>query len=351
MRSADRILDANLNRAREGLRVLEDLARFHRDDGALADALKDARHALDRSARPHAAAFLRARDSEGDVGRGSDRPVDGARPLTDVAAANLKRVQEALRSIEEVAKGRYPPLAAEAHRWRFRLYAIEKRMADPRRRLDAARLYVLLDPSVTRRSLARVAAAAIDGGADLLQLRQKPRPDAGLARELRAVCRDALFIVNDDAGVALASGADGIHLGLQDLPIGEARRLGLAIVGATSHSLAEARRARAAGADYVSCGPMFATALKPGLAPRGREYLGALKKLGLPFFCIGGITRENVRREFERVAVCAGVIAAPDVAAAARAIREKLTGGTRGRPRRIRPSSASSPSRRGTGAR
>src|ERR1051325_7025267 len=139
MRSADRILDANLNRAREALRVLEDLARFHRDDGALADALKDTRHALDRAARPHAAELLRARDSDGDGGRESAGPVKAVRPLAGVAAANLKRGQEALRSIEEVAKGRYPPLAAEAHRGRFRLYAIEKRMAAPLRNLDPAR--------------------------------------------------------------------------------------------------------------------------------------------------------------------------------------------------------------------
>ncbi len=324
MRSVLRILDANLNRAREAFRVLEDLARFHHDDAVSARALKEARHALDAEARPLARNLVEARDSADDVGRGSDLPPKGPRALEDVARANLKRAGEALRVVEEVSKGRFRGLARTALRLRYAVYALEKALQDPRRRLRAARLYVLLDPAVARGSLTRVAEAALRGGADVLQLRQKPSVDAGLARELRGVCRDALFIVNDRVDVALAVGADGVHLGLEDLPIREARRLGAGLVGATTHSLAEARRAVAAGADYLSCGPMFATPLKPGLAPKGRTYLKAVRRLGKPVFCIGGITAANVSPDFGRVAVCASVIGARDPAAAARAIRRRL---------------------------
>lgn len=319
-----RILDANLNRAREALRVLEDLARFQRDDAALATSLKDARHRLDREARPLARELLAARDSAADVGKDGDLPVEGPRPLGAVASANLKRAQEALRSIEEVAKGRHPGLSRTAHALRYRLYGIEKGMADPRRLLRAARLYVLLDPSVTRRPLARVAREAVAGGAEMVQLRQKPRPDPGLAREIRSAVPEALFVVNDDAAVALASGADGVHVGRGDLSIREARALGVGIVGATTHSLEEARRAAREGADYVSVGPMFRTPLKPDLEPRGFEYLAAVKRMGVPWFCIGGITRSTARPEMGRAAVCAGVIAEKDVEGAARAIRRKL---------------------------
>jgi len=348
MRSVFRILDANLNRAREALRVLEDIARFHHDDADAAARFKDARHALDARARPLARDLLRARDSANDVGRESDRPVDGPRPLRDVVAANLKRAGEALRTIEEIAKGRHAGLSREAHRRRFQLYTLEKEMADPRGRLESARLYVLLDPSVTPRPLTRVAEEAVRGGADVLQLRQKPRVDLGLAKAIRAAAPDTLFIVNDRPDVALASGANGVHLGLEDLPVEDARRLGVGIIGATTHSIAEARRAKADGADYLSCGPMFATPLKPDLAPRGFSYLAALKKLGVPFFCIGGITRENASPALVRAAVCAGVIAAPDVAAAARSIRARLISG---KPGRSPSPSASSRGRRGTGAR
>lgn len=325
MRSAFRILDATLNRAREALRVVEDIARFHHDDAAAAAALKAARHALDLRARPWARELLLARDTARDVGRGGDLPVHRARSLREVLAANVKRAGEALRAIEEIAKGRIPALSREAHRRRFELYAVEKGLADPARRLPAARLYVILDPSVTRRPLARVAAEAVRGGADVLQLRQKPGPDLELARAIRRAAPDAIFIVNDRPDVAIASGADGVHLGQDDMPVADARRLGVGIVGATSHSLAEARRAKAAGADYVSCGPMFPTAQKPGLAPEGFTYLAALKRLGVPFFCIGGITKENATPRMVRAAVCSGVIRAADVAGAARAIRARLT--------------------------
>ncbi len=328
MRSILRLLDANLNRAREAFRVLEDVARFHRGDSLLAAALKELRHRVDRRARPLAAALLRARDAAHDVGRDGDLPVTGPRALAEVAAANAKRAQEALRSIEEAAKGRFGGLAAEAHRARFRLYVLEQRLADPRRLLEAARLYVLLDPSVTSRSLARVAREAVAGGADILQLRQKPRPSLALAKAIRAAAPDALFVVNDDPAVAVAAGADGVHLGLDDLPIREAKRLGLGIVGATTHSLAEARRAARAGADYVSVGPMFATPLKPGLEPRGRGYLAGVKRLGLPWFCIGGITASNAEPGFGRAAVCAAVCAAKDPEAAARSLRRALTRGS-----------------------
>jgi thiamine-phosphate pyrophosphorylase len=323
--------------------VLEDVARFHHDDASAAAALKEARHAIDARARPLARELLQSRDSARDVGRDGDLPVEEARSIREIQQANLKRAGEALRSIEEVAKGRYPALSREAHRRRFELYILEKAMVDPVRRLEAARLYVLLDPSVTSRPLGRVAEEAARGGADLLQLRQKPRVDLGLAKEIRAAAPDAIFIVNDRPDIALASGADGVHLGLEDMPIADARRLGVGIIGATTHSLAEARAAKAAGADYVSCGPMYATPLKPDLAPKGFSYLGALRKLGVPFFCIGGITRANAGPELVRAAVCAGVIGAADVAAAARAIRARLTS-------RIPARSASSRSRgrRGT---
>lgn len=325
MSSVFRILDANLNRAREALRVLEDIARFHHEDAAAASRLKAARHGLDRRARPWSRDLLRARDSVHDVGRDGDVRVDEPRPLRDVLAANLKRAGEALRTIEEVAKGRMPELSREAHLRRFELYALEREMDDPAARLEAARLYVLLDPAVTSRPLPRVAEEAVRGGADLLQLRQKPSVDLGLAKAIRAAVPDALFIVNDRPDIALASGADGVHLGLEDMPIADARRLGVGIIGATSHSLAEAREAKAAGADYVSCGPMFATPLKPGLPAKGFAYLSGIKKLGVPFFCIGGITKANATPQLVRAAVCSGVIAAADVASAARELRARLT--------------------------
>jgi thiamine-phosphate pyrophosphorylase len=327
VRSLFRILDANLNRAREALRVLEDLARFQKDDTVLAATLKTARHAIDREARPLSRWLLGARDSEDDVGRDGDRPVRAPRSVREIAQANFKRAQEALRSIEETSKGRWPALSRTAHRLRYGLYTSEKTFGDPVGRLREARLYVLLDPSVTRRALDRVAREAVRGGADVVQLRQKPRVDLSLALRIREAVPETLFIVNDDVAVALASGADGVHLGLADAPIREAKVRGVGIVGATSHSIGEARRAVREGADYISVGPMFATPMKPDLKPLGRTYLAAAKRLGIPWFCIGGITRKNVVPLFGRIAVCQGVIAQSDPEGAARALRRRLTSG------------------------
>jgi len=163
-----RALDANFNRAREALRVLEDVARFDLEDRELTSELKRLRHDLDALARPQALEFLSARAAASDVGRESDLPEP-----PDVVAANLKRAQEATRSLEEHARGRFPRICSGAHRVRFRLYDLESRLRGPRGRLRAARLCVLLDPAVARNDLERVAEEAIRGGADLLQLREK----------------------------------------------------------------------------------------------------------------------------------------------------------------------------------
>ncbi len=315
-----RLLDANFNRAREALRVLEDLVRFRFHDGASQAALRAARHRLGAMERRWGRALVGARDSRGDAGR--EAPTERRADAREVAAANFRRAQEALRVLEECGE-------RGAAGVRFSLYDLEKAF-DARRRLAEVRLCVLLDSSVARRPLERVAREALAGGAGMLQLREAGRTDRELLRlasRLARIAHDAgaLFAVNDRADVARAAGADGVHVGAADLPVGAARLV--PIVGATSHTLAEARAAVRAGADYFSVGPMFATALKPGLAPRGASYLAAAKGLGAPFFCIGGITRANVRRSMERVAVCAGVIAQPDVRAAARAILRALGAG------------------------
>lgn len=311
-----RTLDANFNRAREALRVLEDFARFELEEPRLTAELKALRHDLDALARPHARNFLAARDSH-DIGRDGDL----AEP-SNLPAANFKRAEEAARSIEEHARGKIPAVASGAHRIRYALYALEPRALGPRGRVARARLYVLVDERID------AAREALRGGADVVQLRVDA-PDLRVARRLADLTHEhgALFIVNNRADLAVACDADGVHVGRTDLPIAAARAVvgEFRIVGATTHSIAEARRAVTEGADYVSVGPMFPTPTKPGLAARGFEYLEAAKRLGVPHFCIGGITRANVEPRFGRVAVCEGVIGQKDPAAAARAIRRRLT--------------------------
>jgi len=160
------------------------------------------------------------------------------------------------------------------------------------------------------------AAAAIDGGARVVQVRWKDAPAGAVldaARRVVALAKGrALVIVNDRADLALLSGADGVHLGDEDLPVVEARRLlgPERLVGRTCRTLEEARRAVADGADHVGFGPMFATASKQvGVPPRP---LAALREvaagLGAPVVAIAGITLANVGEIAAAGASCAAVI-------------------------------------------
>lgn len=331
MHAFDRILDAAFNRAREALRVLEDIYRFGRDDRAAQRRFKRLRHRLAALERPRALRLLAARNASRDVGKGDD--LSKRSGLGAAAAANFKRLEEALRSLEESSIGVDPALRSSASALRFDAYEAERLFLPAllrASRLDAVRLYVLLDADLTSRPLATVAREAIRGGAEMVQLRMKGRPRSDVRRAASEIARvargeGALFICND----RFETGADGVHLGLDDGSIARARRAmpPEGLVGATTHSIAEARCARSA--DYLSCGPVFATRLKPGLAPRGLSYWKAAAALGIPVFAIGGITAERlpslIRRGVDRIAVGAAVVAQPDAAKAARTLRALLT--------------------------
>jgi thiamine-phosphate pyrophosphorylase len=340
MRPADRILDANVNRAREALRVIEDGARFLLEDPGAAREAKALRHRVAAIGARLGAGRLAARDAATDVGReprgGPKRPY---RTAAEALASNFARLTEALRSVEEWGRLGDAALSREAGAARFAAYVLESRLlaaADPRGLLRRARLYVLLMRDLAAGPLERVAREALEGGADVLQLREKGLPDKDLlvlaGRLARLAHRHgALFLLNDRADLAAASGADGVHLGAEDLTIPAARRIlgPAAVIGATSHALREARAALAAGADYVSVGPVFPTATKPSLAPAGLRYVRqAALALDAPFFAIGGITAERVRSVVRagarRIAVCGAVIAATDPRRAARRMKKEL---------------------------
>ncbi len=197
--------------------------------------------------------------------------------------------------------------------------------------MKAPKLYVVLDRTAAAgRELETICAAALDGGAEMIQLREKTLPSGTLlplARRLRARCAAAgvPFIVNDRVDLAVAAGADGVHLGQDDLPPAEARALlapGM-ILGISTHSVEQAKAAQAAGADYVAVGSMFPTATKPEFHLVGPALAREVRPhVRVPLVGIGGITAENVAEVIaagaDGVAVISAVCAAPDPAAAAR---------------------------------
>jgi thiamine-phosphate diphosphorylase len=192
-------------------------------------------------------------------------------------------------------------------------------------------LYVIIDPAVSRgRDEAEIARRAIEGGARLIQLRDKSR-EKGLqlpvARELRDICRraGALFIVNDHVDLALAVEADGVHVGQKDLPVSVVRRLvpREMIVGCSTNNPEEARKAEADGADYVSVGRLFPTTSKRDTRPAGTDTIRAVKAaVSVPVCAIGGINESNIDEVIaagvDMVSVISAVVADDDVRQAAR---------------------------------
>jgi thiamine-phosphate pyrophosphorylase len=342
-----RLLDANANRAREALRVVEDYARFVLDDAGVSAELKGLRHGLAEATRAFVADAVLHRDTPGDVGTGIKTPTELTRAgVSDVVTAAGKRLGEALRAIEEFLKAVSPADAAKVEALRYRFYDVEHRVAFTLRPPAAAgfanvRLYVLITESLCRQPWLDAAEQAILGGADCLQLREKDLEGAELlrrARQLVALCRrhNVPCVINDRADVAILCGADGVHVGQGDLPAREARKLlGQGkIIGVSTHNVEQAKQAVLDGADYIGVGPVFRSSTKPRDFVAGLEYARQVAE-GLPQIpavAIAGIHAGNVDEVLSTglraVAVTSAVLSAPDVRTAAAELKRKLLAGS-----------------------
>ncbi len=190
------------------------------------------------------------------------------------------------------------------------------------------------------RSDVEVLKGVIEGGARIIQLREKKLSERDfyrLATDFRELTARAgmLLIINDRVDIALAVGADGVHLGQDDFPVPAARKLGPELlIGASSHNLEEALRAQEEGADYVNIGPIFPTATKEdaGFFLGPEAIAGISKRLRIPFTVMGGINESNIDQVLSagarRIAVVTAITRAPDIAAAVRSLRAGITGWT-----------------------
>ena len=325
-----RILDGNLDRAREGLRVIEDWCRFGLDNAELTSECKDLRQAI---AQWHAPAFRVARNTGADVGTDLTHTHELEKAnLDSVLVANFSRVQEALRVLEEYSKLHDARMSQACKQFRYRVYALQTAMIIETRPLDRllqARLYLVTSPSET---LLETVEQALQGGLKLVQYRDKDAPDCDRlqrAIQLREVCHryGALFIVNDRVDLAYAAQADGVHLGQQDVPMTVARDiLGPdKIVGRSTTNPQEMARAIAEKADYIGVGPIFETPTKQGKAAVGFDYIRyALEHAPMPWYAIGGINLDNLPQVLqagaERVALVRAIMAAPDPKATTQAL-------------------------------
>lgn len=334
-----RLIDANINRLREGLRFLEEVARFQLNDAGLTQQLKSLRHELTWTGKDFRRQLLAARSVGEDVG--AQMEVSGQEQRDDLVAAvvaNAIRAQESLRVLEE--SGKLYPLTLDYARFqkaRFDVYQLEQalvsRLLRQPLRQKVKGLYVIVDPEQTGgREATEVARLALRGGAQVVQLRDKVQAKGlqlATARDLKELCDSAgaLLIINDHVDLAVAVGAHGVHLGQKDLTTAAARRmLPLeTIVGCSTALVEEALRAQEEGADYVAVGSIFPTASKADTRPAGLETLKQVREaVAIPVVAIGGINADNLgsvkASGADAFAVISAVASAPDVQAAAVAL-------------------------------
>lgn len=342
-RAVYRIIDANFNRAREGVRVIEEFCRFSLNCSPLAERAKQLRHELSSAiGKLDAGRLISSRDTLGDVGIGKTVDKQLTRnSLNDCFTASCKRLTEALRTLAEMIQTLNRPVAEAIENLRYEAYTLEKDIvlfSEPTKKFKRVGLYVIISSNlpVDIISLTNQCAA---GGADCIQLRAKDIKDDNffvIADEFVKVCRDAdvLGIVNDRVDIAVAAGADGVHLGQNDLPIEQVRKLQLSplIVGKSTHSLEQLRSACREYPTYVSLGPVFSTGTKPDAQPVGLDYVRqATKELadtGVGSVAIGGITPKNVedvlKAGVKTIAVCSAVTKVEDPVMACRVLKEKI---------------------------
>ncbi|BEV35720.1 thiamine phosphate synthase [Synechococcus sp. M16CYN] len=337
-RRVARLIDANLDRAREGLRVVEDWCRFGLERDDLVIRLKDWRHRLGRL---HCTAYKQARSVATDPGADLGHPAQlERRNAEDIVVANCGRVQEALRVLEEYCRLVDPSLASEATVIRYGLYDLELTClndavgAQRRQKLNDCHLCLITTPCP---DLIERVGHALRNGVAMVQYRCKHGNDRQRleeAKDLRALCQvhGALFLVNDRIDLALALDADGVHLGQDDLPTSVARALigDTRLLGRSTHSIHQLRSADVEPCDYLGLGPVHKTSIKPERAAiEAQQVAEALSLASLPLFAIGGIHIGNVaslrKAGCRRIAVISAIMNAEDPGLATQQLLQALS--------------------------
>jgi thiamine-phosphate pyrophosphorylase len=342
MTNLKRITDANLNRAAEAARILEEIARFLLDDEQLSEKFKYFRHNINNVQEQDYSAYLKARDTENDVGTEIKNKTE-RKNIENIFKANIKRLQQALRVLGEYSVDNSEN-ASCFEKMRYESYTLEKimwnKLKEKYNQLKIAdkKLYLVTnsDKFESEDAFLDAVASALQGGVDIVQLREKHKNAhqvLELGRKLKLLCEEfgATFIVNDRIDIAAILQADGVHLGQDDLDVKSAREIlgDNCIVGISTHQPSDAIKAMEDGADYIGVGPVFATPTKEGRIPVGLDYVKwASENVDIPFFAIGGIDEENVLQVVEagarKVAVVRAIINAEEPNKAAQKFLEKL---------------------------
>ncbi len=340
--AALRVIDANANRAFEGLRTIEEIARFVLDDVELSTSLKQLRHRLQSAlGQIPQAELLQARNTLDDVGTDIKTSSELLRSsFSDIATAASQRIQQSLRCIEEFAKLIDCEISRQVESIRYASYdllgQLQLRLHMHSPFLHAANLYLLIDCQLPIEQFKGQVRALSEQGVDLIQIRDKTSDARTISDYVRAAISAVSFertkiIVNDRVDIALLTGAAGVHLGQQDLDCRTVRHhVGCGfIIGVSTHDIQQVDQAIADGADYIGCGPTFPTSTKMFDNFPGLGFLKeAAQRSTIPAFAIGGIQLDNLpsvlATGFTRIAVSSGILNASDPTQAALAMKSLL---------------------------
>lgn len=322
--------------------MVEDYVRMVLDDRHLSKRLKQMRHQLAEAAaeRFDTLELHAARNTVGDVGTTVSTAAENRREgVWQVAAAGFKRTEQALRTLEEYSKLFDTTFSAVCEKNRYALYTLEKAVDLSRvsqQQIAQRCLYFLLDRCASHDEYLSTIAMIREVAGTVIQLRDKTLSDNQLYEYAQQLVRetrqhDTLVIVNDRPDIAVAVGADGVHLGQDDLPVAAARKIvgPRKLIGVSTHNIDQARQAVLDGANYLGAGPTFPSTTKQFEEFPGLDYLREVAaEISLPTFAIGGIQLSNLEQVLAtgitRVAVASAISSADNPQHAAVEINAKL---------------------------
>ncbi|WP_026478767.1 thiamine phosphate synthase [Alkaliphilus transvaalensis] len=333
-----RIVDVNVNRVSEGIRVLEDLARFVYEVPTITDDLRKLRHQVRKTM--NRIPLTNYRDAAKDIGFeiSVNSSLDKKESISNLVEANFKRVQEGIRSIEETLKvlGHYEE-SKIYEALRFHSYEIERRYPVLKKPILDTDLYGITGEEFSKgRDNIQVVTEMLKADIKVIQYREKDKSKREKylqCLEIRRLTREAgaLFIVNDDLDLALSVKADGIHIGQEDVPIEEIRKYsGNLMVGLSTHNPQQAMEAVEKGADYIGVGPVFPTQTKKDVVKsQGLAYLSwVAENINIPYVAIGGINAANITSVKEKggrcIAMISEIVGAPSIKEKVKELRNLL---------------------------
>ena len=319
------IIDANLDRAREGLRVLEDWARFCLGENDIVSRIKNFRQILGKN---HLEVYKQSRNFIDDQCKGlTHQEQINRRSPNQIISSNAGRVQEALRVIEEFSRLHNYELSKVASEIRYEIYTIEidllslSKLKKSEKILKENSLYVITEQ---KENLLEIIEKILIAGVKIIQHRFKSGTDKDNLQEaiqIKNLCKsyNSLFIINDRVDIALASNADGVHLGQDDLDLKTARELlGYSkIIGVSANNEIDISNALRDGCNYIGIGPVFETTTKKDKKPLGIDKIKTLTKdLNIPWFAIGGVRTNNISylkdNGFKKVALVSQIMNSKD---------------------------------------